>query len=470
MALTDAVTWKKYQSSLLKNDGSRIIFPYLKSYRGTFSGYSFFKCDFQGVSLKLTNLYRCEFRECTFFKCDFQGVSLKLTNLYRCEFRECTFSHCLFEHAILVGAKLVDCKMTDSEVNDVVVRNADVSGCKIEKPTFKNIEFNLLNLQKTDISAGKISLLRGKQVAISLGSFEHIEFESIKIEGIAHEDVKLAGDENKSCNVCNLIIKDCSFFDLSLNKTKFTDCEFTDVDVITGIFDDSNAYTCEITRFNKNIIQKNNWYSLSFTKCNIVSGILTDVDLEGLQINKIGLLDSWFIDCTWPEQDYKITCWGEYKRANNLLCQPVEDIKGIDPKKRAEIRQAQLADKRYNEARENPIKRLLMWLWAITSAYGRSLGRLTTSCGFAIVTLWALYLLFSIPGPYWQTSELWISGWPSWTYLSSSLWYITRTFIGIGALPTANGLQEALLVITRIVGIVFLGLWVAFVANKLLSK
>jgi len=417
-ALSTSTTWREYQSKLLK-EGLRIEIPFWKLDIGDLSDFKFFKCDFQTIIFKNTNLDNCTF-------CD------------------CTFLNCIFENVSFVDAKLIDCRMKTSDIKSIVIRNTDISKCQFENSTFTDIELKDSIMQETNINGGIVNLLRGTNISLFSTTFNTIKFNNIN---------------NESYTIRNLKISKCSFANLSLSRTELVDCLFEDILVLKGNLFTSNANTCKIIRPDIK--------EFSFSDCNFFSGQFIDVDLNEFQINKIGLLGSSLINCKWPKQEYSINFIGKYIPAINLLRQPVEDVQGLTPNLRAEIRRAQLVEEMV-KTNKSPLKKFVIWFWAVTSEYGRSISRLTTLCITVIFILSILFWLFSIPCIYWQTPKLWIIDWyPLVKNLFISIKYIALNFIGIENLSeTKNYQQEVISIITRVVGLIFFGLWIGIAVNK----
>ena len=174
----------------------------------------------------------------------------------------------------------------------------------------------------------------------------------------------------------------------------------------------------------------------------------------------IGLMQTTLLNCEWPTQTYKISWRGKYIPSRYLLKQPVEDIIGITPRLRNEIQRAQLVDETHNECK-SIFTKMWLWFWGMTTEYGRSLARLTALYAIIIIIMISLFIMY-IPIEALNNSF--------WEYFRESCLYIFFNFIGVSTdfvAFTIGQEQNMLLVIDRIVGIVFIGLWTGIAANKI---
>jgi len=418
LALATAEKWREYQSKALK-EAFRIEVCFQEFASMDFSGYEFNECDFQAVNFLNINFDNCNFIDCTFYNCTFENVSI-------------------------VGAEITDCKIKGSDIEIIVVRGTCISKCQIENSNFKDIDIMDSAIFDIIINGGTVTCLRSTNTTLS----------SVSIDSIELVDISYL-----SCDANKYSISNCNFTSLHIKQTEFSECSITDITATTGVFLESNAHRCKLVRPNMS--------NLSFSECNIFFSQLIDVDLNELQIDEIGLLGSFLTNCKWPNQKYSVGFFGKYTPATNLLRQPVEDIQGLTPSLRSEIRQSQLVNERVKRSKR-PLSRFGMWFWAVTTEYGRSIVRLTILCFSVILVLSSLYWIVSIPNVYWTEPCLWLS---NWNYLANGFWMSIRhtvlNFVGIEYLPdTANYRQETLFIITRFTGLVFFGLWIGVAANK----
>ena len=199
----------------------------------------------------------------------------------------------------------------------------------------------------------------------------------------------------------------------------------------------------------------------SYSNCSFNNCKLVNQDLISMGISANSFFQSVFLDCKWPSQTYKVGVWGKYTASVNLLKQPVEDIRGVPPKLRNEIQKAQLVDETQRNA-STWHSRLWLWFWGITTEYGRSLLRLTNICLAMMLFMIIFFIVFI------EKDSFCISQMPQ--YLCNSISIIFLNFIGItdeNSIVTLTNEQNVLLIIDRILGVVFMGLWVGIATNKI---
>ena len=369
-----------------------------------------------------------------FMKCDFQGARIVNANLDNCEFKECTFSNCVFENISFVGTQIFDCKFNDSEIKTSVVRRTLLNNCIITDTIIHDIELSVSKFFSVDLMRNNLSSIRANN-----NNFESCSFELTQFDSTINENVMFK----------HITFSKCEFTKSEFIKSELIKCEFSDISLTNIVFQSSNAHSSKVVRSK---INKSN-----FTGCNFISGTFICTDLNEMQINAMGFLDSSFIECIWPNQAYTISFMGKYRPSPNLLRQPVEDIRGLSPTLRSVIRRSQLVDEMVKNERSF-LKKMGLWFWAVTSAYGRSLTRLTTLCLAVILFFSILFVIFSYPEVFWAN--------PIGT-LIDAIKCTTLSLVGIEySLEIMSRSQKNIIITMRFIGLVFFGLWIGVAANK----
>lgn len=375
------------------------------------SGYRFINCDFSATFLRQVNMDFSSFYNCTFSGCEFQYLSLVKTHFEKIEWE---------------NIKISDVTMRDSSCSEINVCNSymeqvRIGNCGFEKMTVRNTRINNMSLKdsifingkgyENEIIQGEICSIKAEKIYSS-----HIDAKAVICTGLKMENSIIEIGKIRESKLVN------SYFDYS----KFISLQFEKIEI-------------ERTDF--------------------FNGLIKDIDLRELSIEKIGLLHTVLLDCKWPEQGYKVSALGRYKKAPHLLLQPVEDITGISPKLRNEIKTAQLVEETHLSCKAW-YNKMWSWFWGITTEYGRSLSRLTLVCGSVIVLLMIMFF-FSYPVENIEQNF--------GTYLIESCKCVFLSFVGISSDEgqILNQTQNIILIVDRVFGVISTGLWVGVAANKI---
>lgn len=403
-------------------------FSFQKEYLNTHS-----KIDISQMSFADIDLSSYEFRNCNFL-----GINLSEVNFDNSRFYNCIFSGCKIEFSSFVGTFLDDIKLENVTINDctfrqTILRSITLDKCIIQNSTLKNSGITRIAFQEINFKNNKLTNLDIIEANISKCIINKLKGRNLKLRSVQMFDISLDQGEFLEVFSHDMEINTCSVDNTVLTKLRIDDSEIKDT-----------------------IIQNSSYNCCSFNNCKLVQQ-----DLISMGINVNSFFQSIFLDCKWPSQTYRVGILGKYIPSVNLLKQPVEDIMGISPKLRKEIQKAQLVDETQKDAK-TWYSKLWLWFWGITTEYGRSLFRLTNICFVLMFLIIILFIAF-IPEDSFTVSQI-----PQ--YLYDAIPIVFFNFVGIAGDSSVMPLtieQNFLIIIDRILGIVFMGLWVGIATNKI---
>lgn len=390
----------------------------------------------QRINIVCWNIENADLSGYRFINCDFSAIFLRQVNMDFCTFYNCTFSGCEFHYLSLVKARLKKIECEDIKISDVTMRNSSCSEINICNSNMEKVRIDDCGFSKMTVGSTKIDNMRFKDSTfVELKGYEN-EILQGEISGLTAEKIYSSHIDAKAVmcidlKVENSIIELGKLKESKLENSYFDCCKFVSL------------------QFKEIEIERTDFFN----------GFIKDIDLREFSIEKIGLLHTVLLDCQWPEQRYKVSALGRYKRAPHLLRQPVEDITGISPKLRNEIKTAQLVEETYLSSKAW-YNKAWSWFWGITTEYGRSLARLTLVCGSVILLL---MVMFFLSYPIENIKQHF------GTYLIESCKCVFLSFVGISSIDEQilNYAQNIILIMDRVFGVISTGLWVGVAANKI---
>lgn len=404
--------WRQFQSEYLK-DHSRIDISQWIISNKDMNGYHFINCDFRGAILSYVNFDSSTFTNCRMFGCSLELLSLVRVKIENIILEDVYIEKCTFRQSSLARVELTRVTGNELTLADSYVKNLDSMELSIKNSRLKRVVEK--NIQK------------------KRNTLQNIQVEDILCDGLE--------------------ISDCR-----LNRCSCDKVEATNMHIYGGEIDE-----CQITdlQANGSKISGVNIHNLQIEHGNFINGLFIKINLKEIGLEKIGLMQTAVVDCEWPTQTYQISWWGKYIPSKYLLRQPVEDIIGISPKLRHEIQRAQLVDETHKSCK-SVFTKMWLWFWGMTTEYGRSLTRLTFLYAIMLIIMTLLFISYS-PSEVLSNSFL--------ECFREGCLYIIFNFIGISmdsAIVFSISLeQRIILVVDRIFGIIFLGLWTGIAANKI---
>ena len=402
--------WLRFQKEYLQNE-QRINIVCWNVEKTNLSGYTFINCDFSAAVMRQVNLDYCSFHNCTFSGCELQYLSLIKTYFEKIEFDNFKIEDITMRDGKSLEIKICNSHLEKISISDCCLRQLTIRKVNVDKVRFRDSRFIEVNGYENGILQGEINSLKAEKIHLC-----HINMEEVTCTGLKIDNSIIEGGKIIKCQLKNAYINGSKLSSLQFEKLEMEQTDF----------------------FN---------------------GFLENIDLERFSIEKIGLLHTTLLRCRWPEQRYTVSALGRYKKAQHLLMQPVEDITGISPKLRNEIKIAQLVEETYLS---NKVwySKIWSWFWGITTEYGRSLSRLTLVC-VSIIFILMIAFFFSYPIANIKQSID--------TYLIVSCKNVLLSFVGISGVDehTLNYAQNTILIVDRIFGVIFTGLWVGVAANKI---
>lgn len=403
--------WQKFEEDYIK-ENSRIEISQLYIEEKNMEGYNFINCDFRGAIITDVNFDTCKFINCRFFGCTFKllslvGIEVEHVHLQDVEFLNCTIRQ----------ASLSDSTIEDGNFERGSISNSKISHFNATNYLIKNCRINHVTIMEISLEKCKISECEFTEIIGTYAKCKDSEMTGCIYQNIECEAADIQGGK----------IDNCMFSDIQCENSKLVNVSISNKSV-------------ERVCFNY--------------------GKIINIDLEKIGIEKIGLMQTTVIDCKWPKQTYKVSFWGKYIPSPYLLYQPVEDLIGVPPKLRNVIQKAQLVEATHVLC-DKTYKKVWLWFWGITTEYGRSLVRLTIICLSMIVLMIGCFMLC------YPLEELHTQ---FFRYLADASWNVSLNFIGVSEAtsePVLYSGQNVLLILDRILGIIFMGLWIGIATNKI---
>lgn len=373
-----------------------------------------------------------------FYRCDFIAADLNKIDLDRASFIDCSFQGCNLKYLSLVNTTFKNISFDNFKISNATLRNSFCSKIYIYKSNVDS--FNIYQCEMNNITIENSSLSTEKIV-------------DTKIKMCQKKDSELFNIEIENCIVKSINSINDKYNNIIIKHTNIDNSYFQSGEINDSRFEGLIMESCKITFFD--------FQNIKVENSSFIKGYLERINLLELCLEKIGLLKTSIVDCEWPDQIYNVSFFGKYIKPEHLLKQPVEDIMGVSPEMRSIIKKSQLVGEKIKHCKKWYSK-LWMRFWGFTTAYGDSLLRLTLICLFVILVL---FLLFGLESIFFTKNY-------SFEYAEKSLKIVFFNFVGITGLEgeNINNFQKVIILIDRLLGIVFMGLWIGVATNKLSSQ
>lgn len=410
-ALTQSVeAWDHYRSEM-----SDLIDLTLAPLKGTdLRARSFVSCDLSGAELDGSNLDQCSFRSTVL-----RATSFRNASMVSCDFEKVDATDAILDYSVVRCSTFVD-----TNLSSLSMKQATVSDCSFNKCTFDNVSMNGVRFSDTSFDGSSFRRLRDQDVGFS------------------------------NCRLIHAHLTNVTWFVSRLTGCDLSFSNISDVQFADGTISEVKITSADIVRL---ALPRTQAGHIDFTDSNI-----REVDLVTLNLSRATMLRTSVMQCRWPRQHPTINWCGRYRKSPTLLGQPVQDLRGLSPKLRREIADAQYLDELHRTAHGWPGASVL-WFWGVTTGYGQSILRLTT------VTL-LLVLVFSIT--FVLTGDH-LSPWGDrLSEFPQAFRAVSTAFLSILGIPQPEPMhittyQNALLTAARVFGFIALGLWIALAAQRL---
>lgn len=380
---------------------------------------------------------------------DFQGSDLRGRIISGCDLTGSDFT----------GANLDGTELSNSRMNGACFDSASFVGCALTGlqgtgASFRSSIFRDTVVSSVRLAEADFSKSRFLHAAVSSSQLHHCVFDLAEFRDLTLTGTKLSaarGNESKmvKCKLDNCDILTCEFEQGSFAGTEFRACGMRDASYESGSFTDCGMIQCDL----RNV----DFSAARVERCDFSGSKLTGIDLRTIGLASASLLKTAFVACAWPEMRGSVTLFGGYRPSSCLPLQPIQDTDGVPPMLRRDIADAQYIVALLATAK-NPLRRLLLRAWGLTSGYGQSLTRLVTATAIIIVIHALIYLGFQ--------GQLF--GWhaPSARLLASALGEFALASLGITPASEPPGAPAALITSIRVFGFIIFGIWISIAANK----
>jgi len=349
-------------------------------------------------------------------------------------------SNCVFSGGSLKNVRLIRCDLSNAVFEHIVMDSVHLLSSNLSNTQFSNVQYRFSNIEKSQFNKCR---------------FYNLNLFTVQI---------------KSCNFNSCIFGENTSFDtVDFDGADFSRCKFYDMSFgMKCVLANSNIWRSELksVKFNNSTLKVVKFFKSDLLSCNFNEMEIESIDLSWCSIVKMKLqelnltntiFNSTYFDnsCEWPKQTGKTSLTGGYKESQYLLKHPVQDVRGLSPVLRRDIADAQYL--RELQKNRKFIFNVFFRIWGATTCYGQSISRLSL-CVVSIVTM--LCILYVLPDFIFDPNP---SSWDSACYS------ILSFFIGFDTSiqSVVNTWQYCLLLIARLFGLVFMGLWIGITANKL---
>lgn len=378
---------------------------------------SFHLCDLSGADLSSKKLdfsifKRSELEKVNFIQSSFFDVRFESTKIKQCEFDTAHFKRCIF----------IDCEIYDLNVSDVIFENIEFQGC-----TFFGVDF------------GKVVL-------------DSVKFKNCSLTNVLFKTIRRTAVLFEYCELTNYNCKSDAALEPHFVHCGLTEIKISAPQVVGGTFRAS---------YLKNlIISSKNVESIDFCDCRLV-----DIDIKTIGPMTAHFLNTAFIKCKWPEQAGRTTFFGKYQPAAYLIAHPVQDVKGISPKLRREIADAQFLVDLHN-CHHGFFGKFFLALWGFSSGFGQSILRLFL---FSIFTL-ILHAGAICSIRFKSEDDLSLESIKVIPKLfHSSLTDVMTSFFSLAQTGANTPSEEIVLNSVKVLSYIILGIWASVCAAKLVK-
>lgn len=374
------------------------------------SGRAILRCDFSGANLDGANLDYA-----TISSCKLTGTNLSSASLVHCDIADIIGGRVIAKGSIIRQSKLTNVNLIDCDLSSVTIEDAV-----------------FLKSSITKISASAISIVGSR--------FEQCSLEQLRVQSAKME----------RCTFLDCSLVDWEVGNFSLLLSSFERSRLWNLKVASGLLSSSSFANSRVDRLFLNT--ETTCKDLDFSNSTVAR-----TDLRTIGLNSAILLDTAFLDCSWPEQTGRISVMGCYTPSPYLPMQAAQDLKGVPPLVRRDIADAQYIVQKV--AASSLGGRLAMRLWGGCSGFGQSISRLTATT-IGLVALATMELLAA-------RGALFDSKTTQEDVLRAAIDSF-EAFFSFAELPkTAEPLEMFVVVLTRIFGFLALGVWISISSIKL---
>lgn len=383
------------------------------------------------IDLKLSDLKNKDLSHRNLSNCNFSGADFENTNLDGCVFANSIFDNCCMENTSIVNGTLSSSSFRGTNMKKIVFRNT----------VMRNLDFDNVNFEGSELKNSEI---------ISC-NFKDSKLSSITLQGADFEDSKFIEVKGDDFN-----IEDCDFKRCDFNRVHFSEGVAVNSKFRIGTFYKftMSSSSLDSISFINSGLDEVGFSNSAVSHLDFTDSAINNSDLAHFNLSDSIFLNTAFNKCNWPIQSGTTSFFGKYVVSDNLIGQPVQDLKGLYPSFRRKIADAQFLREMFLSRSWS--KNILFRIWGFTTNYGQSLIRLVFVALALIVLLSILFSFSTI-----SSSSLFIG-------LTDSVTTIAYAFIGadLDNGTIFSSYQTACIFISRTSGFIILGLWIGLAANK----
>jgi uncharacterized protein YjbI with pentapeptide repeats len=427
----------------------------------------------------------------------------------------------------LIGADLSNRSLTRMDFSDALLDGADFRRSDLREACLKNVSALSADFSGADVSAADLSYskLQGSSflgtilarvtathadltnAEISNCDMSYSECRAVRLDRAKLTNVSLSGALLDDASLIETVLKDCQLrgshvASADLTDTRLLSCNLDEAILSCTIFYRTRFFACSLrnARLDGVRIEDAEFSDIETSGIDLSSAVLIRPSLELLNLSTATLFDTRIIDPVWPLKSVQATLLGAPVLASSLFSHPIQDVKGLSPKIRRKIGDAQLIREYWEQSSGSRSRRLILRLWGITCNYGQSMARWTafTACVLFAFALALTTVPFYIP----QYEEISRANKPIASHegtqqtsentgvellttesnreVSQHIEMSKPTFfrafcfstamfttLGFSEMAPANNLGRALVVVLVLAGYVMLGALISILANKL---
>jgi len=386
------------------------------------------------ADLTLADLRGADLQGRTVSGCDLTGSDLTGANLDGTELSGCKISGTCFDSASFVGCALSGLHGNGPSFAGCIFRDTAVTSARLSEADFRRSRL-------THVTVGTSQFLRPV--------LDLAEFRDVTLTGTRLSDSAGSGAKVIRCRLDDCELTACQFPQGQFLDSDFRGCAIHGVSYASSALADCRLVQCDLVNVEFSAGQ--------VERCDFSGSKLTGVNLETVGLPSAALLRTAFVACAWPEMTGTVTLAGGYRPSPHLPRQPIQDTDGVPPLLRREIADAQFIVELLASAK-NPLRRLLIRAWGITSGYGQDLTRLTGITAVIIALHSLLYLA--------AQKELFGRHAPDFPLLASTIGDFALASLGITPGSQPQGAGVAVITSIRVFGFIIFGIWISIAANK----
>lgn len=390
----------------------------------------------------------------------FDGCDLTGTVFDGCNLDGASFCQSILDKVTFVDCSMVACRFTDTVLSDSKIKSSVMRSCVIDSVAISNLSIEELSIEFASIRKSSLNDVKAKIINIT-----RTEIESLRVEDAQFEELKIVGSIAENSSFIRVLLLRSEFDSLTCKKCLLHEVAFHEMDLR-----DTSFLYCELSKV---VITKS-----KCTRVNFQGSTISRVDLSFDGFEGSGLLGVSLVDCVIPSQLGKVSILGKYLPSPQLMRQPVQDIKGIDPYLRREIADAQYLVELQRRA-TLASQLVALRAWGMTSNFGQSARKLLLfTISTVLIQTLTMLTLFIYTSYDFQLVSAEVQGVSYREFLRELLIAIRDSiaicaseFVGISDIQgddwTKSSIARAIRVTCRITGLLLLGVWISLVANKL---